>query len=262
MKKVARAPVSESRSTTAMIATAPPPPGRDRVAIAGSIAIHLCVLAAALIAVPRPPSFALDEPDERALLISIVRMQHRAPPSQGHEQRPPAEAAPQARAPLPVIHAAVTVEHAARQLVVATEHRAGIPATPKPVPARSSAPQTEAAAVPVAAAAAAPASTTAAVAASAPSPAAAQHEEGIGNFGETYPASIDPSARGGLLAGASGVTVRITIDENGRATTIEFLRGPTDPAQRDELRTRLLAAHFIPAACNGLRCAGTLELRN
>ena len=60
----------------------------------------------------------------------------------------------------------------------------------------------------------------------------------------------------------NGFVVRITVDENGRATSIEFVRAPTDPAQREELRTRLLAAHFIPAACNGLRCAGTVELRN
>ena len=245
-----------------MLATAPPTPRRDRIAIAGSIAIHLCALAAALIVIPRPPSFALDEPDERALLISIVRTQHQAPPSKGHEQRPPAEAVPQAHAPLPVIHAAVTVEHAARRLVVATEHRAGLPATPKPAPVRREA-EHQPAVVQAAAAVSPAAATSGPVAAAATlSPVATQHEEGIGNFGETYPASIEPTARGPLLAGASGVTVRITVDENGRATSIEFLRGPADAALRDELRTRLLAAHFIPAACNGLRCAGTLELRN
>jgi hypothetical protein len=245
-----------------MLATAPPTPRRDRIAIAGSIAIHLCALAAALVVIPRPPSFQVDEPDERALLTSIVRTEHRAPPSKGHEQRAPAEAAPQPHAPLPVIHAAVTVEHASRRLVVATEHRAGLPATPTPAPVRRDA-EREPAAVQAAATVATAAATSGPVAAAATlSPVVAQHEEGIGNFGETYPASIEPTARGLILAGASGVTVRITVDENGRATTIEFLRGPADAALRDELRTRLLAAHFIPAACNGLRCAGTLELRN
>jgi len=261
MKKVARAPVSESPSATAMLANAPPTPRRDRIAIAGSIAIHLCVLAAALIVIPRP-AFQLEEPDERALLTSIVRMEHRAPPSKGHESRPPAAAAaPSEHAPLPVIHAAVTVEHASRRLVVAAEHRAGIPPPPTPVPMRRVA-MPESVAVQDVAAEPAVAAATSGPVAVAPSPAVTQHEEGIGNFSESYPASVEPSARSLLLAGASGVTVLITVDENGRATSIEFIRAPADAALRDELRTRLLAAHFIPAACNGLRCAGTLELRN
>jgi hypothetical protein len=243
-----------------MLATAPPTPRRDRLAIAGSIAIHLCVLAALLIVIPQT-TFPNDEPDERALLTSIVRMEHRAPPSKGQEQRPPAQAAPQPRAPLPVIHTAVTVEHAARRLVVAAEMRAGVPPTPVPQRrlGREPTPALRAAAAQPAAAAVA---TIAPVATPVPSPVVAQREEGIGNFGETYPASIEPAARGVLLAGLNGITVRIAVDENGRATSIDFLRGPADAAARDELRTRLLAMHFIPAACNGLRCAGTLELRN
>jgi hypothetical protein len=248
-----------------MLATAPGTPPRDRIAIAGSIAIHLCVLAAALVVIPRA-SFPVDEPDERALLSSIVRVEHRAPPSKRHERQAPAEAVPrQQDALLPVIHAAVTVEHAARQLVVAAEHRAALPAAQvsarRRAVVREPAPVRVAVAKPAAAAAAAEA-TSEPVASPAPSPVVAQHEEGIGNFSETYPASVEPSARSVLLAGVNGVTVRITVDENGRATSIEFLRGPADAALRDELRTRLLAAHFIPAACNGLRCAGTLELRN
>jgi multidrug efflux pump subunit AcrA (membrane-fusion protein) len=91
---------------------------------------------------------------------------------------------------------------------------------------------------------------------------AAQREDGIGNFGETYPASVEPSLRATLFAGISGIVVRITVDESGRATSIEFVRPPADAAQREELRTRLLAAHFIPANCNGLRCTGTVELKN
>jgi hypothetical protein len=243
-----------------MLASVPGTPRRDRIAIGASIAIHLCVVAAALTVIP--PPFQANDPDERALLTSLVRVEHRAPKSKGHEQRPPAQAAPAVAAPAPVIHAAVTVEHATRELVVANEHRAGLP--PTPVPVRRREPQREpaanVAAAQPAAAAAVPA-TNAPAAAPAPSPIAAQHEEGIGNFGETYPASIEPTARGTLLAGMSGVTVRVTVDENGRATSVEFLRPPADAAQRDELRSRLLAAHFIPAACNGLRCAGTLELR-
>jgi len=264
VKKVARAPVSEFRATTAMLATAPPTPRRDRIAIAGSIAIHLCVLAAALFVIPRT-TFPVDDPDERVLLSSIVRVEHRPVASTARGRKAIAAAAPEQHGPLPVIHAAVATEHAARQLVVAAEHRAGIAPATVPVRRREVKPvvaKEVAALAPAAAPKAESAATSAPVASPAPSPVVAQHEEGIGNFGETYPASIEPSARGPLLAGASGITVRIAVDENGRATTIEFLRGPADAALRDELRTRLLAAHFIPAACNGLRCAGTLELRN
>jgi hypothetical protein len=245
-----------------MLATAPPTPRRDRVAIAGSIVIHLCVLAVAVIVIPRV-AFPVDDPDERVLLSSIVHVEHRPVPSAAQHRTPAAAPTPEQHAPVPVIHAAVTSEHAARRLVVAAEHRAGFAPAPvrrretQPVPATQVAAHERVNAPPAESAA-----TSGPVASPAPSPVVAQREEGIGNFGETYPASIEPSARGGLLAGASGVTVRITIDENGRATTIEFLRGPADAALRDELRTRLLAAHFIPAACNGLRCIGTLELRN
>jgi len=247
-----------------MLASAPPTPRRDRIAIAGSIALHLCVLAAALVVLPHP-SFPADDPDERILLSSIIRIAQQRPAPAAHAQQASAPAPPRIHAPLPVIHAAVATAHSSRALVVAAEHRAG--AIPAPVPVRRRDAQHAAAAPPeaviaTAAPAAVSAATNAPAAAPAPSPVVAQREEGIGNFGETYPASIEPTARGTLLAGASGVLVRIAVDENGRATAIEFVRGPADATLRDELRTRLLAAHFIPAACNGLRCAGTLELRS
>jgi hypothetical protein len=240
-------------------------PGRDRIAIGSSIALHLCVVAA-FVAFPRP-SFPVDDPDERTLLSSIIQIQHRpAARPRVVQQRPVVAVVPVERSVTPVIHAAVTVEHAARKLVVATEHRAAYAPSPTAVRKRESnpAPVTHVAlAVPKPVAAVAEAGPTAAPAAPpAPSPVAAQREEGIGNFGETYPASIEPSARAPLFAGTNGVVVRIAVDENGRATSIEFLRPPSDAALREELRSRLLAAHFIPAACNGLRCAGTVDLKN
>jgi hypothetical protein len=241
-------------------------PGRDRIAIAGSIALHLCVLAS-LVALPRA-SFPTDDPDERVLLSKLIQIEHRPtpPPRVVVQHRALAETVPVPQHELPVIHAAVTVEHAARKLVVATEQRASYApsqtAARKPQPAPALVTTQVAAAQPTAAAVATPAPTTAPPAAPAPSPVVAQREEGIGNFSETYPASIDPSARGQLFAGVNGFVVRITVDENGRATSIEFVRPPADASLREELRTRLLAAHFIPAACNGLRCAGTVELKN
>ena len=76
-------------------------------------------------------------------------------------------------------------------------------------------------------------------------------------------ASSDPQSRGGLFAGINdAVQLRVSVDESGHVVAIEFVRAPSDPAMVQELRNRLFAARFIPAACNGLRCAGTVELRN
>jgi hypothetical protein len=222
----------------------------------------LCALAVLAALVPRA-SVSVDDPDERTLLATILRVERRPPAQPAVTRRAVAQTAPAPVAVQPVIHAAVTVEHATRQLIVAAEHRAGF--TQGWVPVHRPPPsivQPVALAQPTAAPVAESAPAAAPAASPAPSPVAAQHEEGIGNFGETYPASVEPALRGTLLAGVAGFVVRVTVDENGRATSIEFLRAPSDPAQRDELRARLLAAHFIPAACNGLRCAGTVELRN
>ncbi|HTD38057.1 MAG TPA: hypothetical protein VK669_11120 [Candidatus Limnocylindrales bacterium] len=249
---------------------ADPTPRRDRIAIAGSIAVHLCVLALATTTILRP-AIPLGEPDERTLFTSLLRIEHRSPAREAVHPRavaPPARPVVTAVAP-PVIHAAITHERASHALLVKAEHRAAtapivIPTEPpkRVQPVVTQAPAVQATIAPRAVAGA-PAATAAPSAAPAPAPqAVAQREDGIGNFGETYPASIDPSLRGTVLAGISGVVVRITVDENGRPTGIDFVRAPADAAQRDELRSRLLAAHFIPAACNGLRCAGTVELKN
>jgi len=79
-------------------------PQRDRIAIAGSIAIHVCVLIV-WAALPRP-SFPTDDPDERTLFASIIRLERRPPPVV--VEHPRAELAQPASAPaLPVIRAAV-----------------------------------------------------------------------------------------------------------------------------------------------------------
>jgi len=249
-----------------MLVSAPPTPQRDRTAIGISIALHCCVLA--LLAMLPGASFPATDPDERALLVGQIRIEHRPPPQIALTRRAPAApAAVQQQAVRPVIHTLVATGRASRAMVVATEARAEYvapaAAAPKRQPVVNDArtrlavvtahPSTETASQP--AASSAPASP-------APSPVAARGDDGIGNFGETYPASVEPSLRATLFAGISGIFVRITVDESGRATSIEFVRAPADTSQREELRTRLLAAHFIPANCNGLRCSGTVELKN
>jgi hypothetical protein len=250
-----------------MLVSAPPTPQRDRTAIGISIALHCCVLA--LLALLPGASFPTAEPDERTLLIGQIRIEHRPPPRIAVARRAPAAPAPapRAQAVRPVIHTLVATGRAARAMVVMTEARAAyVPqaaAAPKPEPVPNYQ-TTRVAAVATLqhAETAAQSAPTSAPASPAPSPVAARGDDGIGNFGETYPASVEPSLRAALFAGVSGIVVRITVDESGRATSIDFVRAPADTAQREELRTRLLAAHFIPANCNGLRCTGTVELKN
>jgi hypothetical protein len=250
-----------------MLVSAPPTPQRDRTAIGISIALHCCVLA--MLAMLPGATFPATDPDERALLVGQIRIEHRPPPPKIALTRraPAAPAAPQPQAVRPVIHTLVATGRASRAMVVATEARAAY--VPQTAPAPKTQPvvndtTTRLAAVvshPSTQTAAQPAPTSA-PASPAPSPVAARGEDGIGNFGETYPASVEPSLRATLFSGVSGIVVRITVDESGRATSIEFLRAPADAAQREEVRTRLLAARFIPANCNGLRCTGTVELKN
>jgi hypothetical protein len=243
--------------------------GRDRTAIAISIAVHLCVLFGA--ALLFRDAFPAGEPDARAYLTAIVRIERRPTPMPEAPRRNVSER-PVVRDTPPPVHAERAVEHAVTPLFVARENRAGVqrrehrngkPAPPAGAVAVALAVPTE---VPTPtptpmppAAAATPAPTPAPVATAA----VTARDDAIGNFGETYPAAIDPQVRSAFFSGLAGsFDVRITVDDSGRATAVEFVRAPDDAALREQLRARLLAAHFVPAACNGLRCAGTLELRN
>ena len=237
-------------------------PGRDRTAIGISIAIHCCVLAS-LVFVPQP-AFSPDIADERVLLTSIIHIEHRpAPKPPRHRVLPPAPLA------IPVadrtaLHVARADAHASRAMIVASErqfdpHPEVIKQTrsvvvPAPVAVETEAP---AAVVTAAASTQTPSPTPTA------SPVAVAHEAGIGNFGEDYPAKVDPQARGALFAGITdAVQLKVSVDESGHAVAVEFMRPPSDPALLQELRSRLMAARFIPAVCNGLRCAGTVPLHN
>lgn len=249
-----------------MLVSAPPTPQRDRTAIAISIALHCCVLA--LLAMLPGASFPATDPDERALLVGQIRIEHRPPPRIATPRRAPAvPAVVQQAAVRPVIHTLIATGRASHAMIVATEARAAYvapaAAAPKRRPVVNDAPTRIAAVAtnPSTATASQPAASSA-PASPAPNPVAARGEDGIGNFGETYPASVEPSLRATLFAGISGIDVRITVDESGHAVSVEFVRAPPDTSQREELRTRLLAARFIPANCNGLRCTGTVELKN
>jgi hypothetical protein len=232
-------------------------PRRNRTAIACSIALHCCALAA--LATLGRLTLAPAEPDERAVIASLIQVERRAPP-------PLAAVASQRNAPVAAaVRAAprITVTHASASSTTATVVRAEsrYVAPPKHAGVTSGVRAPAAAPVVVAAAVAAPA---AAAPNAPPSPAVVEaRDDAIGNFGENYPAKVDPQARGTLFAGVGeGVVIRLEIDENGHVTALEFVRAPADPALKETLRSRLLATRFIPAACNGMRCADTVELRS
>ncbi len=241
---------------------------RDRTAIGSSIALHVCALAL-LVALPRS-SLPTEEPDERILLSSIVRIQA-APRPHRATARPVRAADPRPAVTLPPLHVTAATERARRPLVVAAEHRY---ATPAPAPAEPraqppaavpvvAAPSRPPAVIPTATPTATPAATRspAAVAAATAVPTAADREVGMGNFGETYPARPVPGLVDALRAKVPHLVARITVDERGRATSVALLAGTEDQALRDEITRTLLAATYIPASCNGLSCSQTFELR-
>jgi hypothetical protein len=242
---------------------------RDRTAIGTSIALHVCVLALVL-AAPRSPTFPTEEPDERALLISIVRLHHATPSPRPVAARPavPVEhRSVPAATPAP-LHVTVATERARRPLVVAAEHRYVAPARHAPrAPDRTApaetAPLGEAPVRPLATVTAAPAAAATATPAvvAAATPAAVERETGMGNFGESYPARPLPGMIDALRAKTPHLVAKVTVDERGRATNVVVVTGADDAAQREEITRALLAATYIPASCNGLSCTQTFDLR-
>ncbi|MEA2663551.1 MAG: hypothetical protein QOI11_495 [Candidatus Eremiobacteraeota bacterium] len=240
---------------------------RDRTAIGSSIALHVCVLAG-LLAAPHSPSFPTEEPDERALLISIVRLPHATPPrpTAARPAVPVEHRSVPAATPGP-LHVTVATEHSRRALIVAPEKRYVAPAPPAPRARNRSAPA-EAAPIPqapvqpaVVRASAAPTSAPTATVIAAATPAAAERDAGQGNFGESYPARPMPGMVDALRAKAPRLVAHVTVDERGHATSVVVVAGVDDAGLREEITRALLAATYIPASCNGLSCTQTFDLR-
>jgi hypothetical protein len=232
-------------------------PRRNRTAIACSIALHCCALA--VLASLGRLTLAPDAPDERTVIASLIQVEHRATaPVIGLAPVHRVAAAPAQRV-APRLHVAHASAAATTETVVRAERRYA-PA-PRRIAGSDSAHAPDTA--PIVAAVAAPVAQ-----ASAPNPppspaVVAARDDAIGNFGENYPAKVDPQARGALFAGVGeGVVIRLEIDENGHVTALEFVRAPDDPGLKETLRSRLLATRFIPANCNGMRCSDTVELHN
>ena len=83
-----------------------------------------------------------------------------------------------------------------------------------------------------------------------------------GGWGQNFeqPIVADDAALTELRSHYHGVArVSIEVDEAGHATHITFPSGLADD-ERAELERRLMALRYVPAECNGLHCAGTLQL--
>ena len=57
-----------------------------------------------------------------------------------------------------------------------------------------------------------------------------------------------------------GAAITVDVDQNGRAVKIDFPPAVPDDV-REEIEKRLIALHYIPAECNGLRCAAPLSVK-
>jgi hypothetical protein len=83
-----------------------------------------------------------------------------------------------------------------------------------------------------------------------------------GGWGASFeePLVADETALDELRARYRGArAIRIDVDEAGHATRVVAPASmPTD--LRTALEHELLALHYVPAECNGLRCGGTLQL--
>ncbi len=81
-----------------------------------------------------------------------------------------------------------------------------------------------------------------------------------GGWGQNFDSPIaDESELADLKAKYHIGRVTIQVDENGHAVRVQ-LPANVGADVRDEVLQRLNALHYIPAECNGLRCAGTLVL--
>jgi|HubBroStandDraft_1064217.scaffolds.fasta_scaffold03623_2 hypothetical protein len=234
---------------------------RDRTALAISIALHVC--AWTLLALALRSTFPPPMPEDRITIARLLQVD-RLPPAKPAPlpQGPPLPPPP----PQPTLHLAVA--HLPRRPIVTDAPRyaarraapdaavsalAGAPAAADDLPAAAPSSTPSPVAAPVAPSTRADPATIAG---------GGSNSEGIGNFGESYAAALAPEARATLVAGiASGFVVLVKVDENGHATEVAFLHGPDDPAMRELIRQRLLAARFIHAVSNGLPAPGTVELR-
>jgi hypothetical protein len=84
-----------------------------------------------------------------------------------------------------------------------------------------------------------------------------------GGWGQNFrdPTVLDDTALAELRARYHGALIHVDVDEDGHATrvTVEGLR--LDADARAEIERKLSAIRYVPAECNGLRCAASLDIK-
>jgi hypothetical protein len=147
---------------------------------------------------------------------------------------------------------------------VAALFEAAAPARRNVQTANSAEPQAVAAPVPALAATPAPAPSTSPVAAAALADASSPRFIDVpqGGWGQNFerPIVADDAALADLRSRYHDVArVSVEVDDSGHATHVFLPNGLADD-ERAELERRLMALRYVPAECNGLHCAGTLQL--
>jgi hypothetical protein len=85
----------------------------------------------------------------------------------------------------------------------------------------------------------------------------------IGGWGQNFrdPTVLDDGAVTQLRAHYHGAVVRVDVDEEGRATKVTVEGTHLDADARAAIEKTLSEIRYVPAECNGLRCAASLELK-
>jgi hypothetical protein len=246
-------------------------PTRVRAAIALSIAAHLCALLL-LTALLSDGQIDLTGDVDSPPMLFVTRMVHREagvhradvarPAAVRHSSQVVRAAKPTPSSPAPMARRAA-VSLPLRPAASARAARAAIHERPRMTVALAAAPTT--APTPSRTVAAAPPTPTPTPLPT-PAPAATAATVAAANdgglFSQDYPPAFTaPGEFAALRARLTApVHIRIEVDENGRATDVLFVRPLADPAVAQQIRSELLALHYVPADCNGLHCEGTLEI--
>jgi hypothetical protein len=93
-------------------------------------------------------------------------------------------------------------------------------------------------------------------------PASAGSGNFAGLFSQNYPPALPSHDVVETLHARLGphFRIRISIDEAGHATDVEFIQPIDDPAIEATVRAQLAGLRYVPADCNGLHCDGVLDL--
>ncbi|MEO6991466.1 MAG: hypothetical protein ABI346_04175 [Candidatus Baltobacteraceae bacterium] len=245
-----------------------------------STLLHLCVLPLAIaILMGGPyvePAFQLDQTSEGS--VAILTIEHRV----SHASA--ARRAPSKSQRSTAVVRTVTRKPAAPRPAVASQHspaptvgRANRPTRLAALLHASATAEPEATQHPSAtraAVATAPATSGAATAAASPSPSPSPAATAAavarfvdpppGGWGQNFrdPTVFDDDALSALRARFhTAALAHVAVDENGRATNVTVEGGSLDPEGRADLAARLRTLRYIPAECNGLRCAASFDLK-